>query len=544
MKLPKMKNKPLFFAICGFLTVCLIVGGVLIYQHLTRIGANSTGEHKIANKLNDTIDVIPYLKDNNIYYYENGKKTLIAENVYDETSENAVYTADYAIDKNSKRMLYTSNGTLYLYDGTENIEIAKNVTAWRTSEGLENIAFTTEFQDRNDLGNLFLYSDGAVTLLDTAITPTTLRFSQSGNCIFAEKPNPYPNTRSKIFRYELDGTRTLLHENSYSIFWTNDDGSCAITGENFDDSLYSYRIFADDFEEEKNFSNVYYAEVSTDQSILFILYDYDFDLQKGTLGAVDLSSLDHMDIATDVSFFNLSAVTDSSKGVIYSVCTDFSHGKYSIYYGDIDGTNTRLIKNTTEESLYTVAINTEKKSGYILTYGDMPNNGGIYYVKWDGSDLETVRYDTGYVDSLVYYELTDTVTYIKNPSAGHAELYLLSADGTKTLMAKNCGITYNSSSQQYSSAAVLGNDTKTLMYFSDIVTGTTAVDTKGTLKLSTGKIIDSSVSSAYMEAPITCGNIKEIYYIKETDQGKDLYYFDGLKSHLIETDVDGMIELS
>lgn len=544
MKLPKIKNKPLILALCGFLTVCLAVGGIFIYQHATRIGAKSTGAHKIANKLNDTIDVVPYLKDNNIYYYKNGVKTLVAENVYDKTSENAVYTADYAIDAKSKKMLYTSNSGLYIFDGTKSTKIAQNITAWRTSEGLENVAFTIKNQKKESLGDLFLYSKGSVMLLDSGINPTTVRFSQSGNCIFAEKPNPLPQTRSKLYRYELDGTKTLLHDASFPVFWTNDDGSSVITGENNDDSLYSYRIFADNFEKELDLSNVYYAEVSDDQSILFVLYNYDYDLQKGTLAAVDLYSLKFIDLANNVSFFNLSAVTDSSKGAVYSICTDESHDKYSIYYCDIEGQSTRLIKNTTEESLYTVAINNEKKSGYILTYGDVPYSGGIYHVVWDDDELTTTRHDTGYVDSLVYYELTDTVTYIKNPGSGHAELYHLSADGTKKLMVENCGVTYNNSSQQYTSASVLSNDTNTLMYFSDIVTGTTAVDTKGTLKLSSGRIIDENVSSAYMEAPITCNNIEEIYYLKETDEKLDLYYFNGNESILIETDVDGIIELT
>ncbi len=526
------------------MTVVIIIAGVFAFQHFTRIGFKSTGEHKIANKLNDNIDVIPYLKDNNIYYYKNGEKTLIAENVYDKNAENPVYTADYAIDAKTKKMLYTSNQALYLFDGTENKKIAENVTSWRTSEGLESVAFTTKFQGRDDLGTLFLYKDGSTTLLDAGVTPTTVKFSQSGNCIFAEKPNTFPKIRSMLFRYELDGTKTKLHDNSYSVFWTNDDGSTVITGENNDDSLYSYRIFAKNFKKEYNFSNVYYAEVTEDQSILYLLYNYDYDMQKGILAAVDLHSLKFRDIAKEVSFFNLAGVTDASKGIIYSICSDENQGYYSIYYGDISGKSTRLIKNTTEESLYTVAINSQKKSGYILTYGDTQNNGGVYYIKWKGNSLETVRHESGYVDSLFYYEETDSVTYIKNPASGHAEVYHLSSDGTKTVLAKKCGVTYNESSMQYTGASVLSNDEKTLMYFSDIVTGKTLVDTKGTLKLSSGITVDENVSSSYMEAPITCGNIEEIYYLKETDDTLDMYYFNGKESILIETDVDGMIELN
>ena len=539
-----MKNKPLLFAFCGFLTVVIIIAGVFAFQHFTRIGFKSTGEHKIANKLNDSIDIIPFLKDNNIYYYKNGEKLLVAENVYDKNAENPVYTADYAIDAKTKKMVFTSNQALYLFNGTENKKIAENVTAWRTSEGLETIAFTTKFQNRDDLGNLFLYKDGSTILLDTGVNPVTVKFSQGGNCIFAEKPNVFPKIRSMLFRYNLDGTKEKLYDNSYSVFWTNDDGSAVITGENNDDSLYSYRIFTDNFKKEYNFSNVYYAEVTQDQSILYILYNYDYDMQKGILAAVDLSTLKFKDIAKEVSFFNLSGVTDASKGVIYSICSDEAQGYYSIYYGDISGKSTRLIKNTTEESLYTVAINSEKKSGYILTYGDTPNNGGVYYIKWKGNSLETIRYESGYVDSLFYYEEADSVTYIKNPASAHAEIYLLNSDGTKTILSKKCGVTYNDSAKQYTSASVLSNDTKTLMYFTDIVTGKTMVDTKGTLKLSSGITIDENVSSSYMEAPITCGNIEEIYYLKETDDTLDMYYFNGKESILIETDVDGMIELN
>ncbi len=538
-----MKNKFLI-ALCGVLTVCLIVAGVFAYQHFTRVGSKSSGEHKIANKLNDSIDVLPYLKEGNIYYYKNGEKTLVAENVYDHDSENPVYTADYAIDEKSKKMLFTSEQNLYLFDGEETSLIGRNVTSWRTSEGLENITYTTKWQNRDDLGTLFLYKNGETILLDAGITPTTVKFSQSGNCLYAEKPNTFPEIRSKLFRYDLDGTKTKVHDSSYSIFWLNDDGSTVITGENNDDSLYSYRIFTKNFEKEYNFSNVYYAEVTQDQSILYILYNYDYDMQKGILAAVDLHSLKFKDIAKEVSFFNLSAVTDASKGVVYSICTDEMNGYYSIFFGDISGKSTRLIKNTTEESLYTVAINSEKKSGYILTYGDTPNNGGVYYIKWKGSDLETKRLETGYVDSLFYYELTDTVTYIKDPASGHAEIYLLNSSGAKTLMAKKCGVTYNNSSQQYTSASVLSNDTKTLMYFTDIETGNTLVDTKGTLKLSKGKTIDENVSSAYMEAPITCGNIENVYYLKETETGMDMYFYNGNESILIDTNVDGMVELN
>ena len=82
------------------------------------------------------------------------------------------------------------------------------------------------------------------------------------------------------------------------------------------------------------------------------------------------------------------------------------------------------------------------------------------------------------------------------------------------------------------------------MYFTDIETGNTLVDTKGTLKLSNGKTIDENVSSAYMEAPITCGNIENIYYLKETETGMDMYFYNGNESILIDTNVDGMVELN
>lgn len=537
-----MKNKPLILALCGVLTVCLIIAGVFYFDYAFRVGYKSTGKHEIANRLRDEIDVLPYLKDGNIYYYKNGEKTLVAENVYVHGSENSVYTADYAIDAKTKKMLYTSEQALYLFDGTENIKIAENVTSWRTREGLEAVAFTTKMQNRDDIGFLFLYRSGETVLLDTGVNPTTVRFSQSGNCIFAEKPNTYPKIRSMLFRYELDGTKTKKQDSSYSVFWTNDDGTSVITGENNDDSLYSYRIFARDFEKEYNFSDVYYAEVTQDQSILYVLHNYKYDMKKGILSAVDLYTLKVKEIAKEVSFFNPSAVTDASKGVVYSRLTDANKNYYSIFYGDIFGKSTRLIKNTTEESLYTVAVNSERKSGYILTYGATYNSGGVYFVKWKGNKLDTQQLDAGYVDSLVYYEETDSVTYIKNPASGHGELYLLKNTGEKALLTSKCGATYDNGSQQYTSASVLSNDNKSVMYFTDIETGKTTVDTKGTLML-LEKTVSENVSSAYMEAPITNGNMTEIYYLQETEAGMDMYKYNGTESVLIESNVDGMIEL-
>jgi hypothetical protein len=215
---------------------------------------------------------------------------------------------------------------------------------------------------------------------------------------------------------------------------------------------------------------------------------------------------------------------------------------YSIFYGSISGKNIRLIRNTTEESLYSVALNTEKNSGYILVYGASRMDGGVFSIKWSGNNVESKRLFSGYLDGLVYYEATHSVTFVSSPAEATAPLYRITEDGA-VMIADNCGVNYSSGSQTYTSASVLSNDGSEVLYFTDIVTGDNTLDTKGTMWLS-GNEICKSVSSAYMEAPVVNGDLSEIYYTVETENGLDLYLYKNGESKLIEPTVHGIVQLN
>ncbi len=539
-KTTTVRNKPLLWLLAGVLTVVLIACAVLFFLWSSRFGKESTGEHPIANQLSDSIDILPYMKDGNIYYYKNGVSTLIAENAYDTESDEPAFTANYGIEAKTGKMVYLSEGVLYLFDGSTVNKIAENVTSWRTGGTMEYISFTTKQSNSTKTGLLYMYTGGVISLVDTSVTVATVRFSQNGCALFYEKENVYPNVRSTLYKYE-NGVRTVVHESSYPVLWVNSDGTRLITGENYDDGLYTYRLFTDDLSRTYEFSNVYFSEISDDQSIAYLLCDYDLERNAGTLIAVEMSTLKTKKLASSVSFINSSAVTDSSKGIVYSVLSDYERDLYSIYYGDISGNSIRLILNTTEESLYNVIVNSENKDGYILSYGATKNNGGVYYFTYDKSAIETTRLASGYVDALNYYEESHSVTYIMEPSGNVARLYHSDKSGNTTLITDACGVTYSEASMNYSSQSVLSSDNKAL-YFNDIVTGDTTVDTKGTMLLS-GTVIDFNVSSAYMEAPVADRYFNKIFYLKEENGKLDLYLYENASKTLIAQDVHGIFEL-
>ncbi len=527
----------------GALTVVLLITGILCYQHFSRVGYLSTGEHPFANALVEKINILPYFKDGHIYYYQNGTKTLVAKNVYDPNAEDPILSADYAIDKNSGKMLYVSEGSLYLFNNGITTLIGNNVTSWRTSEGMKTISFTTPWHNLSDRGMLFLYKDGETVAVDTDVLSATVRFSQNGEYLFYEKPNAYPEIRSKLYKYSIQGHKTLVHDSSYSVLWLNDDGSTAVTGENIDDGVYTYRIFTKNLKKQKVFENVYYSDVTDDKSIIYMLYNYDYNTFSGTLIAVDLNTLKIKEIAKNVSFFDISVVTDASKGVVYSVRTDTESDLFSIYFGSILGKNTRLIHNTTEDSLYNVIINSDLMEGYVLSLGATRMDGGIYSIKWDKNDLVTNRIASGNVDNLVYYEKTHGITFVKNPDGTKAELYFTDFSGNVELITNNCGVQYQGGTQTYQSSCVLSENGEKTLYFTDIKTGKTTVDISGTLFINEKEISDN-VSSGYMEAPITDKTFSEVFFLKKQDEKMDLYLFNENETVLIDSSVQGVIQLT
>lgn len=541
-------NKKTAAVLSGIATVCLVALLGAIWYFSTHFAPKSTGEHTAVNRLEETIPFVPYFKDGNIYMLKNGQTIVAAENVYDTAAEDPIYTADYAIDARSGRMLYLSGGSLYLFTGEETRLLGKGVTSWRTAAGMDAVAFTTPMDGSNTLGVLYLYQEGTVTPLDTGVLSATIRFSQNGQYLFAEKPNTYPQVRSRLLRYSVaDKSSVMAEEDCAPVLWVSETGSTVITGESFDDTLYSYRIFSENFKKSRTFENVYYPSVTDDQSILYLLCNYDSANRRGDLIAVDLYTLRQKSLAQNVSFFNADAVTDPAKGVVYSVCDSFENGLYSIYYCDIAGNSTRLVRNTDEDTLYNVAVNSEKNTGFLLAPGATIQDNAVYSLKWKNGSVETQRLASGYVESLTYYELPDTATYLKNPQNAKTELYAIGADGQSRLLCEDAGTVYSSQSRTYSSQSVLSNNGQCVLYFADIQIGESAAETGGTLRLARAGesvTVAENVSSAYMSAPITNADMSELYYcVKKEDKLFDLYRYAEGASTLLAENVHGLIAL-
>ncbi len=548
MQLKKLKNSKLFFWL-GIVSVPVLVALTVFVCYLFSFHPKSSGEHRIKNSLNEKISIAACFKDGNIYYFNGTEKTLVAENCYDVNSENPVYTADYAISKESGKMIFIADKKLYLSENGDASLIASNVTSFKTSNSMNVIAFTTPWRENRDssLGTLYLYDGVKVIPVDQGITVSSVRFSQNGNCFYAEKPNVYPEIHSRLIRYDLNGNGKVVVDSCMPVMWISDDGSTVITGESYDDSLYSYVIYGSNFKKNVQISNVYYPSVSEDKSILYLLANYNEDKKTGKLIAVDLRSFKQKELATDVSFFTTDSVTNSSAGVVYSSLTDKDNGYYSVYFCDIKGKSTRLVRNTDENTIYSVAINTDSNDGYILAPGKTRTDCAVYYIKWKNGKLDTVKLDSGYVDGLVYYERNNIATYIKNPSADGCDMYVADKS-TVSLLTDFCGANYNSGTQNFTSLSVLSNDGENVLMFNNIELGNTEADIYGNLFIKKDSAspakLGENISSSYMSSPIVSGDFSQIYFCKrKTATLFDLYYYNGENAVLIEENINGIAEV-
>ncbi len=538
----KKKNKITAF-ILGALTALL--AAVLIF--CLSFTPASSGEHEIRNALPDVLNGIGYYKDGNMYSASKNGVTVIAQNVYSSNDTSPAFSVDYGIDKNSGKTVYlTVEKQLFINENGTDTLIASNVAGWRTFTGMSSIAFMTEDSLDSTVGNLYLYRDGVTEMLDTGITLSSVRFSQGGNYLFAQKPNIYPKTGSMLIRYGKD-TREIAVESSMPIMWISDNGDTVICGSSTDESLYSYEIYYKDLKKKLTVSNVYFPEVSEDKSTLYLLCDYDTDIMSGTLKAFDLRTLKETKLAENVSFFTVDALTDSSKGAVYACLTDRDNGLYSIYYCNRQGKSYRLIKNTDEDAIYNVAIDTENKDGYILAPGKTRIDTVLYYIKFKGNGIETARIASGFLDSLVYYEKNGTATFIKDPSNAGGELYLAKKENS-VLVCDNCSSIYNGSSGDYSANAVMNSDSSGVMYFSDITVSDDGITSYGTLRIKSGSedtVLGENVCASYMFMPEANGDFSQIYFCKMKENGKyDVLFFSGETVSVIAEDTDGMFGIT
>lgn len=539
-------SKKTAFAL-GVLSAALIAGIIAVTVFCTSFNPKSTGEHEIRNALKPDIEKIGIFKDGNMYYCtSSGDLTLVAENVYTSSDSSPVFTADYGIDKASGKMIYLADGKLFSSENGEITLIASNVSSWRTFEGMSAVAFMTENDLDSSLGTLFLYKDGIITLLDTDITVSSVRFSQSGNYLFAEKPNIFPKIRSKLMRYDLSGNSSVMLESSMPVMWISKNGDTVICGESYDDSLYTYEIHAKNFKKKLTVNGVYYPAVSDDGSILYLLCGYDTENRQGQLKAIDLYSLKEKVLAENVSFFTADALCDNSKGVVYASLTDSENELYSIYYAPINGKSVRLIRNTDEDAMYNVAIDTTRKSGYILAPGKTKIDTVLYYITLKGGNVTSQRVASGFVDSLVYYEETGVASFVKNPDASNSELYIVQK-GETALVTDNCGAKYNGSSRDYTANAVLSGKGDSVMYLSMLEISDDGQEISGTLKVKTGGneiTVSENVNGSYMLSPVANTDFTSVYYCRNSGDKYDVCFFDGAETRVLAENADGIFEIS
>ena len=521
-----MKHKGLFFTLLGIVCILSISAVGLFFG-----GYKKSGEHSLKNSPGKLKDVL-YFKNGNIYFYSGGENRLIAENVYDASSDEPAYTADYAVDAKTGRMIYVSQKQLYFFDGNSSKLICANVLSWASADGMDSIAFTTQWNSSKTKCNLFFYKDGVTVPVDSEVTLSSVRFSQNGERLFYQKENVYPKTQYKLFCF-FNGKSELKASQTAHIMWVSDTGDAVLTGESFDDSLYIYTLFTKDFKKKSIFENIYFSGVSEDKSTIYLLKDYDSENKKGTLASVKVSNGSIRTIDSDVSFFTLESVTDSSQGVVYSKIGQ--NELYEIYYSTVSGKRVRLLHNADEDAMYSIAVNTQADTGYVISQKSKKTDNELFFVKWSGSKVDSKRLDAGYIEGLTYFEASDTVTYIKNPESD-SPLYML-ADNDKASVIENCAAVYDSSVQGYYCRGTLSDSARNALFFSSLNSGETANELWGTLAIKTAdgvSVISENVSSESFSAPITDAEISKIFYCVRKENGFfDLYLFQNGKNELL-----------
>ncbi len=481
------------------------------------------------NALGESMPEILWFKDGDIYNRNGGETLKLAESAYDADNDSPVYTADYAIDKNSDKIVYVSENALYYFDGKKRVKIAENVKSWRTNSDMRTIVFTLPWSESGtETESLFIYRNGETVHCGTGFSDITLTES----CVYALKQNVYPHVRYTLYRFDFDGNRELINSNVPKIMWASD--STVLCGESADGTLYTY--YAIKRNKCTVINDVYYASVTDGGSTLYAIADYDTVIASGKLISLSLDGFSQRVLAENVHFFSTDAVTEPDKGIVYSVCTDKEKGRYSVYYCTLNGKSVRLLHNTSADAMYNIAINSENGTGWLLSKGAQPGDGAIYRIKLNRT-LETERVATGDFASLVYYGLTDSVTFAESPESGDGHLYIADDSGVR-LLASNCVSERDASG--YRAQCVLSRGGNKLMYFSSLASDGSIFS--GRLCVTPDTVIAENVASGYTVAPVTYGELDEIYYLVPSNGRYDLYFYSGGSTELIETGVDGLLQ--
>ena len=186
--------------------------------------------------------------------------------------------------------------------------------------------------------------------------------------------------------------------------------------------------------------------------MIYLLADYDTELELGTIYSLTLDNLRQRELAQNAAFMNSGGITDLTQGILYSTPGDMA-GRYDINYVTSSGRTYCLITNGFEQSLYTIYLNTQQQTGYILMHGVSADRHTLHYIEWSNGRIEDKKLDE-HVHELVYYEACDSILYIKNGSGNTADLYMVTGDQERKLVAENTGAIYNSTDESYYSCSM------------------------------------------------------------------------------------------
>ena len=472
MKLKSLfKNRKGIIIITSIILVVVIVAVALVLLLPEKNPA--AAEHDILNSLPESVTCVPYLKNGSLYIYKDGQARLISDGIYENDDIEEAQLFDYVWSQSSDELLYLKNaedsGELMHYKNGSNQLIAKGVTSWCTIDKMDRAAYIIDEDSALQTGMLMLYYNNASILLDINVQPSSVRFSSDGNYLYALKCHDTSELSTGIgdlMKYDMEGNREIVQENVYGVNWLSRDGSAYIClSQNADTITYDYLIVSD--ERSVTINNVYAASITDDRSMIYLLADYDTELELGTIYSLTLDNLRQRELAQNAAFMNSGGITDLTQGILYSTPGDMA-GRYDINYVTSSGRTYCLITNGFEQSLYTIYLNTQQQTGYILMHGVSADRHTLHYIEWSNGRVEDKKLDE-HVHELVYYEACDSILYIKNGSGNTADLYMATGDQERKLVAENTGAIYNSTDESYYSCSILSNDGKKALYFTNMI---------------------------------------------------------------------------
>ncbi len=529
-----MNKKARHITIIAISAICLIALLIGLYFYFFKDNSVDR-KHKIKNKLDENIAVVPFYSKGNLFAYKNGKVEMLAQNAYDSTSSDPLYTADYAIDKDGN-LLFVSDKKLYLNKNGVTTLIISDVVAWKVSDDFSRIAFITSTYDSATKGNLYLYIDGEVKILDTNVIASSMCFASGGKTLYAQKSNVYPKNRYMLLEYFDSGESKVVLEECDLIKFALKN---AVVFGRESGELSEFTVYSTDFKKNIKIDKTFYPSISENGRYAFFIKNYTYPQECGTLVKVDLTNLKQTEIAMQVSMFSCDVVTNSNQGIVYTRAD--GEETFSVYYKSFSSKKeVRLIRQTNESSIYNVAVNTEKNSAFVLTTAPRRIDNSIYYIDFS-KETQTTKISGGYVDSLTYYEEIDRITFVLEPETT-AEVYLSDKDANKTKLADNVSCAYDNTLRKFAAKVVLLDKNASSVFFVQEGSDPDACSMYLT-KSGQQTLIAQNVLTTRFFMPIIEENATQIFYSAKQDDKVNLYRYADGKSTCIAEEIDGIVDL-